>query len=443
MEDKDLIGICLKELADKMGYRDFSRLSQRDYEHLCSQVEKETGISLSLSTIKRIFSGNYKRLPQTYTLDALTRFTGYEGWQDFKLKQQKRKLPEPAGEPEKVSDKRSILLYPVAGAVFLLLLILLFKMYPGKPQNEPGRDEVLTAGVEFNARKSLAEGVPNSVIFSYNIDNAEADSFFIQTSWDPEKKTPVQKNHYTFTTLYYEPGLHTARLIADGKVLKEAEVYIPVNNWIAFTRINWNDPPVYFKDLAPHDQVFGLTETDLLENRVTASKERFFVYSWFPSSLSLNSDNFKLKTRVRLQSVQNAPCPGIHTTIFCSSGWMYITNTNPGCISLLSAQFSEKYLSGETTDLSSFGYDMTTWHTIEIHVKQKRVQVYIEGNKVLEQDYKEPAGMIKGLTYRSNGLCEIDFTELRDSQDSVVYREDFGEKPAFSAALSSQALPLS
>ena len=434
VDDKYLIGLYLQELAEKMGYRDPSRLSERDYKHLCSQVEKETGISLSLSTVKRIFNGHYKRLPQTYTLNALTQYIGYEDWQDFKAKHYQEN-PKGGETPQAIElppeRKRSGgKLMEITAAVLgvALLCIIAFYIlgnYTANWKGESARKKIKVAGVKFSARKSQEEGVPNSVIFNYNVDQVEADSFMIQTSWNPESKKSIKKNNYTQTALYYEPGLHTARLLADGVVLKEIVLDIPTNSWIAFSRTNWNDPPVYYKGQLVHDEVYGLTSTELEKSKLTPDRERFYVYAWFPSEMKLDSDNFQLKTRMRLRSEEHVPCPGIHTTIYCEKDWMYFTKTIPGCISELSAQFSDKYVSGKVTDLSSFGYDLTTWHSVEFRVRQKKVQVLIEGEEVLEEEFTHSAGGVKGLSFRSNGICEIDFVELRDGSGTVVYKENF------------------
>src|SRR5215831_10167795 len=86
ISDKQLVRLCLDELCVKMGYADRSKVSQSDLEHLCYLIEENTRIVISVSTLKRIFVEKFERLPQVATLDALTMFLGYSGWQDFKTK---------------------------------------------------------------------------------------------------------------------------------------------------------------------------------------------------------------------------------------------------------------------------------------------------------------------------------------------------------------------
>src|SRR5690349_10300300 len=84
ISDKQLVRLCLEEICVKMGYADRSKILQSDLEHLCYLIEENTKIVISLSTLKRVFIEKFERLPQIATLDALTKFLGYSGWQDFK-----------------------------------------------------------------------------------------------------------------------------------------------------------------------------------------------------------------------------------------------------------------------------------------------------------------------------------------------------------------------
>src|SRR6478736_8633921 len=86
LSDKELVRLCLDELCSKMQYVDRSKISQSDLEHLCYLIEENTKTVISVSTIKRIFVEKFERLPQAATLDALTKFLGYSGWQDFKTR---------------------------------------------------------------------------------------------------------------------------------------------------------------------------------------------------------------------------------------------------------------------------------------------------------------------------------------------------------------------
>ncbi|NQZ77143.1 MAG: hypothetical protein HRT61_13745 [Ekhidna sp.] len=60
---------------------------QRNFIHLIELIEKESGIKISLSTIKRIWALNLTNLPHPSTLNALVSVLGYEDWLAFKAAQ--------------------------------------------------------------------------------------------------------------------------------------------------------------------------------------------------------------------------------------------------------------------------------------------------------------------------------------------------------------------
>ena len=85
-ENSDLhyLKTCKALIEKKLSWSDSTTWKQRDFLNLISLIEKESGISLSLSTIKRLWSKDYGRTPQKSTLDALAVFIGFKDWLDFK-----------------------------------------------------------------------------------------------------------------------------------------------------------------------------------------------------------------------------------------------------------------------------------------------------------------------------------------------------------------------
>lgn len=59
-----------------------------DFEKLSDEIFDATGISLSISTLKRLFGKvSYNNLPSVYTLNTLARFVGFEDWNAFKRRE--------------------------------------------------------------------------------------------------------------------------------------------------------------------------------------------------------------------------------------------------------------------------------------------------------------------------------------------------------------------
>ena len=59
-------------------------MTQRDFEHISSVIEKKAGIVISSTTIKRLSKGEFSRLPQVATLNAIANYFGFTNWQEYK-----------------------------------------------------------------------------------------------------------------------------------------------------------------------------------------------------------------------------------------------------------------------------------------------------------------------------------------------------------------------
>src|ERR1700761_9495839 len=85
LSDHEWVKICMAELCKRAGFPDAEKLVQRDLNFLSEWIESRTGILISLSTIKRLLNGQFSRLPQIATLDALARCVGYQSWQAYRI----------------------------------------------------------------------------------------------------------------------------------------------------------------------------------------------------------------------------------------------------------------------------------------------------------------------------------------------------------------------
>jgi hypothetical protein len=96
-----------------------------------------------------------------------------------------------------------------------------------------------------------------------------------------------------------------------------------------------------------------------------------------------------------------------------------------GCASEMKAQFSDTLLNGKTHDLSALGMDVTDWQDIDFIVKNKNTTIRINGTDVFSTRYNISGGLITGLGFISNGLCEIDHVELTTLEGQSIYKNDF------------------
>ncbi|PWV51915.1 hypothetical protein [Chitinophaga sp. S165] len=427
MSDKELIKICLQEISRKAGLSDPESLRQRDFEHLSAEIEQRTGILISVSTIKRLLHGQFNRLPQVATLNAIGICLGYDSWQDLRIKEQEKikdaddlsSVPPvslPAGKKHWFSYK----LFIPGIAVLLFLMIVSYNYFSTN-------DIINEKDIGFSVKKVTSNDIPNTVVFTYDVSKVNGDSFFIQQSWDRDRRVKIDKHAHTLTDIYYEPGYHNAKLFVNNKVVKTIDVSIPTRDWFFFSKpALFKGLPTYIRPATPvKDGKLSLTAEDIVNSKIDPQHENFYTYAFFPEAFNVSSDNFRFKVRMRFTALKNVMCPTIMHEICGQSNSLYFFTTLPGCIGTINTNVGEHFMSGKTTDLSGFGCDIHQWHNIEVIVKNKDARFYIDQKEIFAKSYTKSSGLITGLIFSSNGLCEIDDIELSGGDGTVVYKNDF------------------
>jgi transcriptional regulator with XRE-family HTH domain len=407
MTDRQLIELGAQELAARQGFAAANDMRQRDLEYLCSRIEESSGILISLSTIKRILNGQYNRLPQVATLNALSVYLGYTDWQAFKS----AKLA--AAEKHPLPRRRSLI---GAGISLLLLMVILSWNYFSR--------SAATAGTAaFSVRKTTKNAIPNTVVFTYDIDHLHGDSFFIQQSWDRNRRVRIYKNSHTLTDIYYEPGYHTAKLFANDQIVKTMDVSIPTDQWFFYSKESLTRGlPAYIHTDSPiRNGILGLDRQTLVASKIEPDKPQVYLYTYFPTSIEADADNFRLTARIKMTEMRNTACPFIMSEINCQRGFMYCTYTMPGCTGGISAQFGDHVINGKNNDLSPLAFDVLQWHQLEIVNRQREVTITIDGKAVMTKRYTVSAGLITGLGFHSNGLCQVDSIRLAGLDGKTVY----------------------
>jgi hypothetical protein len=426
MTEQELVKHCLLAICQKNGFDGQSSMTQRDFELISREIEDRTGTLISVSTLKRLLKGEFGRMPQNATLNAISSYLGSKNWQEYKTSMQKVvEQPVIGKSMEEGSQSRTWKInWKWAGAAVVATGIIVFFSFANLHSKPYGLEKA-----QFGARKTTDASIPNTVVFSYNIDDVQADSFFIQQSWDRRRRVRIYKHSYTLTDIYYEPGYHTAKLIANDSVIKTIDVSIPTGGWFLFAKaMGGKSIPQYIKnDNAVKNGVLSLDRSDLENSQVTITEEKIFGYTLFPRQLTLSSDDFIFTARARMKEVRNNHCPFIMYEVFCQRNFLFFKSMPRGCAGETQAQFGEQFFSGQKNDLSSLCYDLSEWQDIAIEVKNKIVTVSIGHKEVYKTTYLHSSGLVTGLGFFSNGLCEVDAVEIKGPDGKVLYQNDFNK----------------
>jgi len=117
---------------------------------------------------------------------------------------------------------------------FSSLLIILAFIYLSFVKEEAKSRVEINGAVSFKTDKTVSKGVPNTVVFTYDLSQVTADSFSIQQSWDKRYREPIAKEGNHLSLIYYYPGYHKAKLIANDSILQIKPIHITTNGWFPF-----------------------------------------------------------------------------------------------------------------------------------------------------------------------------------------------------------------
>jgi len=421
--EKNYIKIIIGEIASRLQLGDPEQLQQRDYENLSVLIQEKTGISLSVSTLKRISKNQFQNIPQKNTLNALAQFLDYKDWYDFKSQHQDSS--DSTGKSQKVKktikfDKR-IAIIPVAAIIIFAIIVLILNSQPAQSYAE----------AQFSSRKNVSSGVPNTVIFNYDISMYDFDSAFIQQSWDTRRRVEIKKNEKYSTSVYYYPGYHRAKIMINDQLVKEIPVYITTEGWLSLIQNPGNDLiPIYVNEnCISNGQMYMSPETIEAHHIDLSHHNHSTSFYYVNDDFCGDSDNFSFETRVKNNIDEGGlACQVCEVSIFGEYGRHVIQLSNPGCIGSLFQKFGQKYIMGKNNDLSAFGIDMNNWNDLKLSINNRIATIYINGQEIYKTSYDKGNGAIKGIFYHFGGSGAVDYARLFDNNNKLVFSEDFNNK---------------
>lgn len=431
--------LCKKMVEEKLGWGSSDNWSHADFVEISEKISEATKINLSVTTIKRLWGKvNYSGSPSGSTLNALALYLGYENWRSFKLDQGEGDIESPATaqeaaasaaveEPVAVKDDNTRrnnkrLLVPFFTLLLVCLAAALF--YAGKEKEVA---PLAAAKIVFNS-EPLAKGIPNTVVFNYDLSAFDFDSAFIQQDWDARKRQQISKENKQHTSVYYYPGHFNAKLVINDQVVKEHGLLVPTEGWLGFVEREGYKVPVYIlPDKLIEQGALHVSPKVLEANKVDTGKDFGMSYA-NARDFGVEGDNFTLEAAVKNSMEEGGQlCQEVMILIDGASGVMWFPLSAPGCVGNLSLNFGEVHVSGKNQDLSAFGADLSRWNQVKCVVKDKNVSLFLNDSLVQTLTYKQSVGKVMGINFKFRGAGAVDYVRLLNGADEVVYSDEFDQ----------------
>ena len=409
-------------IEEQLDWGDPSAWQGRDFEILNELILEKTKVSLSASTLRRLWGRvEYNHLPSGTTLDTLARFAGFDNWRAFTrsnkdtlvLTASKEVIPEELTKQPITSAKKRNWLFKtgliIAGAIVVSLLGIYGKRTPVLP-----KDTIL-----FHTRP-VTRSLPNSVIFTYDVKTNPGDSVFIQQSWDPDTRVIVDKNKHQFTSVYYRPGFYHAKLGVNNKVVKEQLLMIPTTGWLGM--ISQYPVPVYLEQNEFMSKEGMKIPSSLIYKKNVPlgpqppGVEYYNVGNFEPVPLK----EFSFSNEIRNDFHEGAAaCQFINIILFTDYTPVIVQVSAKGCVSNLRLLNGGYFISGKDNDLSGFGTDLSQWTKVGCKSVGNKIQYFINDKLVYESPRPLYNENIIGIGYNFQGTGEVKNVRLDKGNKTI------------------------
>lgn len=415
-------------LESKLSWKEPGLWRNRDVEYLSEEIYKKTKTNISTSTLKRILNPTGNRNPHLSTLNALAQFIDFEDWNCFKGQMahnySKQKVEKKLRRKPRINMRVTFLIVLLLiGGISIGVIVLKPNHKVKIPIGEIEKEKVL-----FTSKTSVTSGLPNSVVFNYDIKYYAFDSAFIQQSWDRRRRKPIFADKNYHTSIYYYPGYYTARLVLNNKVIKRHPLFIQTDGWQAVYQENFNQEiPSYFNNLNLHKPGrLHLSVDDLKQNKIERNSDFFIGLMNFRDFNGVRCDSLTFETIVKNDvSDGGLTCQYAMVALEAERGVLRATFSDPGCISKLSVEFSNIRQNGSDNDLSAFGIDLNQWNKITYNIADKHTTILVNDNKIHELTFKRDIGKIVGIYYYFYGCGSVKMAKLLDKNGVAVFEDGF------------------
>jgi hypothetical protein len=406
----------------KLGWGPAGEWANYDFEKLSEEIQKVTGISLSVSTLKRFFGkAKYGSTPSVTTLNTLAAFLDFPDWRDFEMSVIRNEVPDPdkPSKPRRPVTRPFNFLAVGLGCIFIVLIGITFLNVRSRPKYDP-------ADFSFSSKTMLTKGLPNSVIFDYDASKANSgDTIFISQTWDVRRRFAVDKNANHYSSIYYYPGFFRAKLMAGNIVLKEHDIQITTDGWLGLVTAPWGERPLYFKtDEILKDEEVEISTELLNKYQVSLFPELPEIRIFNQMDLSgFATDNFEFDTEVTAGfSEGKGVCQRVTIFLQAKDDILILPLSAPACVGNL---FVAAYGVGEgsdAADLSGFGCDLNEWVKVHVVCIDRHIQFFVNERLAWETDITNPVNEIVGVQYRFEGPGNVRNTRVSSGGKEWVFR---------------------
>ncbi len=383
-----------------------------DYVDLNREIQRDTHVNISHSTLKRIFgkiSVDEDYIPQQATIDALKKYGKYE--EPYHPQPSSPPLAQPETINRTGNFKRLKIVLIILTLCVSIVGLLTWKLL--KPKNIAGA-----------IRLSRTEGhLPATAFFELQLPEIK-DSLFVNFG-DKSPWSYIKPGEKTAAHIYYIPGVFTVSLQTRQQAIATTSAYIRSDNWIAFACHRQDDIPVHFYAFPAvktgSDILFQVTNNQLAKRGLdTTGPILTRLCNYTP--VAHNSDDFIFETTFKNALPEKGIfCRSTQFQISGSNSMIRFRLVNEGCSLRILNVLSEQTFRRSNNDLSQFVLDLSKWNTVKLVNHNKQVSLFVNGKQIFNGAYQQSLGDIRGLFVEFEGTGFVKSCDLISYEGELLY----------------------
>lgn len=412
----------LRLVEEKMGWGLSSGWTQGNFLRLSEQIQNKTGISISSSTLRRLFAqlrnDQWTMHPQIATKNALASFVGFSTWDDF-VQQQKDRDPQTPERPEKnfstapapsKARKTRLLLISL---VVLVIAIASVVIYSGT--GTQSSTKILAA---FTDNDSL------QVEFSFSHWPGKKDSLLVD--YGDGIREWLLYDRKSFRHRYTLGDIYNIRVIETSKEVAFRRLVVGKRGW--YGRVIQNDRFLPVNEQLKQNGTLHISAASAAEAGADTSKIYWTLFRCI-DDYRVDGNNFMAKFRLRNSPNEGGQfCYDVNIDVLGEYSPIKLEFVQPDCIVWTDLVVAGVELDGKKVNLSSFGQDFTHYRIVTVEVRNRRFQVLLDDVPIYSYTIPDtPIGKIKQVTFSFKGRGFADWMKFYDSTGQLVYEDDFNQ----------------